>query len=84
MPDWGEKIEASASLPQVEDIHLDIGQFDDYTIPDLTGLGLSDALYLLENRGFKVSYSGEGLVASQTPPAGEQGSPGQLIKLELD
>lgn len=84
MPEWGEKIEASASLPHVEDMHLDIGQFDDYTIPDLTGLGLSDALYLLENRGFKVSYSGEGLVASQTPPAGEQGSPGQLIKLELD
>jgi cell division protein FtsI (penicillin-binding protein 3) len=35
------------------------------TIPDVTGMGMKDAIYLLENAGYKVTVSGRGIVRSQ-------------------
>jgi cell division protein FtsI (penicillin-binding protein 3) len=37
----------------------------DVRIPDVSGLSLKDALFLLENKGYKVLYQGKGKVASQ-------------------
>lgn len=82
-PEWGNVLQASASLPEAEERDIEIGKFDDYTIPDITGMGLSDALYLLENRGFKVTFDGEGIVVGQSPEAGSEGHEGQTVKLEL-
>ncbi len=39
------------------------------SVPNVVGMGLKDALFLLENRGFKVSFSGHGRVVSQSVPA---------------
>src|SRR6185503_4428696 len=39
-------------------------------MPDVKGLGLKDALYLLENIGLKVKMSGTGKVMNQSIPAG--------------
>ena len=36
------------------------------TMPDVIGMGLKDALYLLENAGIKVEYKGTGFVREQT------------------
>jgi cell division protein FtsI (penicillin-binding protein 3) len=41
-------------------------------VPDLKGMGLKDALYVLGNSGFKVMVSGKGKVVSQSLPPGEQ------------
>lgn len=35
-------------------------------VPDVRGMGLTDALYALEKRGLKVSISGYGKVTSQS------------------
>jgi cell division protein FtsI (penicillin-binding protein 3) len=35
-------------------------------MPDVKGMGLSDAVYLLESRGYSVTHSGEGRVRRQT------------------
>lgn len=53
-------------------------------VPDVTGMGLKDALYLLENEGYKVSFSGAGRVVSQQPAPGTAlGGKGKVfIKLE--
>ncbi len=40
------------------------------TIPDVTGMGLRDAIQILENRGYKVLFSGRGKVVSQKPLPG--------------
>ncbi|MDR0907957.1 MAG: transpeptidase family protein [Rikenellaceae bacterium] len=40
-------------------------------MPEVVGMGLRDALYLLESRGLVVEFSGKGAVVSQLPPAGE-------------
>lgn len=40
------------------------------TIPDVAGMGLKDAVYLLENTGLKVTATGRGKVVNQSPAAG--------------
>ncbi|MDR2383893.1 MAG: PASTA domain-containing protein [Prevotellaceae bacterium] len=52
-------------------------------VPDVTGMGLRDAVFLLENRGLKVSYSGLGTVVKQSPEQGAQYNSGQKIHLIL-
>lgn len=44
---------------------------DNLTVmPDVTGMGLKDALFLLEERGLRVSFTGRGAVRSQSIRAG--------------
>ncbi|HIZ86923.1 MAG TPA: transpeptidase family protein [Candidatus Coprenecus pullistercoris] len=52
-------------------------------VPDVTGMGLKDAIFLLENEGYRVVFSGAGRVSSQTPSAGSTLSPGERITLTL-
>lgn len=52
-------------------------------VPDVLGLGLRDALNVLENAGYNVSFSGSGYVAGQTPLPGDECPPGTQIKLLL-
>ena len=53
------------------------------TVPDVRGMGLKDALYLLENEGYRVTFSGSGRVRTQTPEAGSGLARGGRITLEL-
>jgi cell division protein FtsI/penicillin-binding protein 2 len=53
-------------------------------VPDVTGMGLRDAMFLLENTGLKVSYSGIGTVIKQSPEQGVPYRTGQRIYLTLD
>ena len=39
---------------------------DTGSVPDVSGLGLRDALYILENAGLQVSFSGHGIVREQS------------------
>lgn len=52
-------------------------------VPDVTGMGGSDALFLLESSGLKVILNGVGKVSNQSIPAGETIEKGQTIYLEL-
>jgi cell division protein FtsI (penicillin-binding protein 3) len=52
-------------------------------IPDVTGMGLRDALYLLESKGLKVKVVGKGMVEKQSLPAGNTIEKGQEIIIEL-
>ncbi len=52
-------------------------------VPDVTGMGLSDALPLLENEGLKVNVVGYGRIISQSINPGDQIVPGQTIELRL-
>lgn len=53
------------------------------TLPDLRGMGLSDAQYLLENKGYKLRFSGVGKVQKQVPEAGTTIQKGQTIWIYL-
>lgn len=52
-------------------------------VPDVSGMGLKDALYLLENEGYKVTFSGTGRVRTQNPSAGTTLGKGNRITLTL-
>ena len=53
-------------------------------VPDVTGLGLKDAVYVLENMGLKVTTMGRGKVIYQSLAQNSNFSKGQSIKIQLN
>ena len=53
------------------------------SMPDLRGMGLKDALYLLENMGLKVQSRGKGKVMIQSVQAGTVLERGMTVYVEL-
>ena len=60
----------------VEEVEPDI-------VPDLTGMGLRDALFLLEKRHLKVKVQGVGKVIGQSIAAGNKIHPNETITITL-
>jgi cell division protein FtsI (penicillin-binding protein 3) len=52
-------------------------------MPNVVGMGLRDALYILESRGLSVKFTGSGVVKSQSIRAGVQVDTGQTVILTL-
>jgi cell division protein FtsI (penicillin-binding protein 3) len=52
-------------------------------MPNVLGMGLKDALYLLENAGFRVKVIGKGTITKQSIGAGTKFSKGTELILEL-
>ena len=52
-------------------------------VPDVTGLGVRDAIKRLEEAGYNVAISGSGYVESQSPLPGSNISLGTKVKLQL-
>ena len=52
-------------------------------IPDLKGMGIQDVLFLLENSGLKVHFSGKGTIKKQSLKKGKRFKNGSEIILEL-
>ncbi|MDP9078379.1 MAG: transpeptidase family protein [Bacteroidota bacterium] len=52
-------------------------------VPQVKGMGLSDALYVLGNAGYKVVARGSGMVANQSVTAGSITPKGSKIIIEL-
>lgn len=52
-------------------------------LPDFKGMGLKDALFLLENLGCNVKFEGRGRVVEQTPPPGKRITKGERVVLKL-
>ena len=66
----------------------DIIDADDLTLsegvmPNVTGMGLRDAIFMLENSGLRVHYTGRGKVAKQSPQPGVRVSRGATVAIEL-
>lgn len=55
----------------------------DNLVPDATGMGLRDALFLLENSGMRVVVKGKGRVIRQSIMPGTRIRSGDVIELEL-
>jgi cell division protein FtsI (penicillin-binding protein 3) len=54
------------------------------TVPELRGMGLKDALYVLETSGMKARVNGKGKVINQSVTAGSTVTKGQTIVLYLN
>jgi cell division protein FtsI (penicillin-binding protein 3) len=53
-------------------------------MPDMRGMGIKDALFLLENRHMKVIFHGRGKVISQSIEPGSYVNKNQMVTLELN
>ena len=77
---WSGRIASSGTLPRMEERLADV---KDGQAPDLKGFGLMDALYAVENAGYKCTYEGAGHVTAQTPAPGAALKKGETIRLTL-
>lgn len=66
-----------------ENVVLKPRRVNNSLIPNVKGMGLRDALYLLENAGLKVGVSGSGMVQSQSLTPGGDAREGAYIHIEL-
>ncbi len=64
-------------------VKLQINDTDKAIVPDVSGLPLRDALFILENKGLQVNYSGKGRVKAQSILPGTKLSPNTTINLVL-
>ena len=53
-------------------------------VPDVRGMSLRDAIYLLENSGLRVRYSGKGRVLRQSPEHGSRYAEGSVVSLDMN
>lgn len=84
-PEWGNTIISSAKVPQMKldrEIH-EQADTKNPVVPDVTGLGLKDAMFIIENSGLRCRYTGTGHVTSQTPSPGAKATEGSAITLTL-
>ena len=58
-------------------------RYKEGTVPAVTGMGLSDALYVLGNAGYKVTVRGSGMVTTQSVTGGSLIPKGSRITIEL-
>lgn len=53
-------------------------------VPDVRGMSLRDAVFLLENAGLKVKYNGKGRVLRQSPQHGARVFEGSVVSLDMN
>lgn len=56
----------------------------DNLVPNVMGMGLRDAVYLLESQGLKVKFSGYGQVVGQNPSYGARFKKGDVVAIDLN
>ena len=81
--EWSQEIEADGSIPEMKVKNITTDRSEGSPVPDVTGMGLTDAIYTIENCGYSCEYSGAGHVVSQTPRPGAASRKGQTIKIVL-
>ncbi|OCX51485.1 cell division protein [Mucilaginibacter sp. PPCGB 2223] len=74
---------ATTGVDTSNGIAMDDVKYKNGYVPDVTGMGLSDALYVLGNAGYKVGVRGSGTVTKQSAIGGSYMPKGTKILIEL-
>ena len=80
---WGDEFGRVADVPDMKPEYIATVSGTVIPVPDVKGMGLKDALYALENNGYKCTYEGIGHVVSQVPAAGKECKKGETVKIVL-
>jgi cell division protein FtsI (penicillin-binding protein 3) len=75
--DW---VMATSNAGQVQLLQVDT---EKAVVPNVSGMSLRDALYILENKGLKVNFNGKGRVVTQSILPGTALTPNATIDLVL-
>ena len=72
-----------ATSTKTDHVQLNEKEIQNGMVPDVRGMGLQDALFLLENAGLKVQVNGFGTVKKQSMTPGGRITEGATIKIDL-
>ena len=64
--------------------HLRKAEIVPHIVPNVVGMDITDAVYLLENMGLRTDFSGQGKVKEQSLHAGDSIQPNSVIHLKLE
>ena len=78
-PIWGKAVERGGRQIELERTK----NFGRSRMPDVSGMGARDAVYIIESRGVKVRIEGRGKVVEQSIEAGREIKKGMVCKLKL-
>ncbi len=70
-------------IDTVKGVAFSDAEIQEGVVPDVSGMGLVDALYALENSGYRTVVRGKGKVVTQSLPAGQKVKAGGEIRIEL-
>lgn len=82
-PEWGKELKSRGRVPEMDVNRMTSGEDNLDEVPDVKGLGLMDAIWSVENCGYRCEYEGYGHVVRQTPAAGTRQRKGETVKLTL-
>ena len=66
-----------------DELFVNSVEFEDNVVPDVKGMSVTDAVYLLESMGWKVKFEGYGKVKSQSVKPNSELRKGSVINLVL-
>ena len=73
------------SVKQTDDeVFVNAVDFEDKKVPDVKGMNITDAVFLLESMGWKVKFDGYGKVKSQSVKPGTELRKGGVINLAFN
>ncbi len=64
-------------------VHISDRTIPENAVPNVVGMGIRDAIFLLENVGLRVEFKGKGVVKNQSIQPGSPLRPGRTIKLQV-
>jgi cell division protein FtsI (penicillin-binding protein 3) len=73
----------SFSRDSLERVVAEEYHIDRDSVPGVLNMGLRDALYILENQGYRVKFTGRGRVIAQTPAPGVWAERNSIINIQL-
>jgi cell division protein FtsI (penicillin-binding protein 3) len=75
-----DTLSAPEPIPVIDVNHFN---FQSTTVPNVVGMDITDAVYLLENMGVKTNFSGEGTVKEQSLNPGDSIRANSVMNLKL-
>lgn len=81
--DNGSNQEVVRVVDAGEKVNLKPIEISENKVPNVVGMAVNDAVFVLENKGLIVQVEGSGVVTTQSQPAGKNIQQGTIIKLVL-
>lgn len=82
-PQWSDQIKSGGKVPEMAGGYINTSRTEGSPVPDLVGMGLKDAIYAIENNGYRCSHTGTGHVVNQSPKPGTAAKKGETVKIIL-
>lgn len=80
---WNAIVQSDSGANSTNALPFTSAEFKEGVVPDVKGMGLVDAIFAMENAGFKTTVRGKGKVFNQSLAAGQRLKSGTKVLIEL-